>query len=106
MVESQGSHFTVVDVLAAIIREQTRDPHRSPFRRALGCPHSATDVQAALTVLGRRPARPEARPIDLSEARLRRVSRTWRGRTYAAPTSCKRICRRHGWTAPSCRTPN
>ncbi len=65
MAESERDHGTVVEVLAAFIREQTRtveshEPEVSPV----------TDVQAAVTVLGRRPRRGEAHPVDLTGARL------------------------------------
>ncbi|MGC9668802.1 pentapeptide repeat-containing protein [Planosporangium sp. 12N6] len=93
MKESPGDHDTVVQVLAAFVRERRpvsdRDPvpvsvpdpgparpgteretgtaghgDRTEAQRRTGvrCP---ADVQAALTVIGRRPQRPE-RPIDLS----------------------------------------
>ncbi|MFI6078888.1 pentapeptide repeat-containing protein [Actinoplanes sp. NPDC051343] len=73
MVESQRDHGTVVEVLAAFIRERTGAvqhafPEKSehihqgprPTYRTL-----ATDVQTALTVLGRRPQRQEPNQLDL-----------------------------------------
>ena len=84
IVESERDHDTVVDVLAAFIRE------RAPMRPSgttplgpVGTEHLAqsrpgtpaeppTDVQAALTVLGRRPiGRSERNPIGLAGANLR-----------------------------------
>ncbi|MET8149134.1 pentapeptide repeat-containing protein [Actinoplanes sp. NPDC049668] len=70
MVESERERPTVVEVLAAFVREQTRtvDP---PTRTDLAGPgpRPATDVQAALTVLARRPD-PDQHSIDLTGARL------------------------------------
>jgi hypothetical protein len=70
MVESERDHDTVVEVLAAFIRERTADPTHDhegelPDYRSL-----ATDVQAALTVLGRRPIRRERNVVDLRSADL------------------------------------
>jgi hypothetical protein len=74
MAESERDHDTVVSVLAAFIREQARDqPPEPEWGVNLLGPRLANDVQAALTVLGRRPVRPEALPIDLSRADLRRA---------------------------------
>jgi hypothetical protein len=74
MADSTRDHATVVEVLSAFVRERTSfDPHQpwidpSPdahqSRHQEG-PRLATDVQAALTVLGRRPNRPEKDRIDL-----------------------------------------
>lgn len=76
MVESERDHDTVVEVLTAFIRENTspttdhhpnladwhaEHQHRNDDRT----PRLSTDVQAALTVIGRRPQRPERNPIDL-----------------------------------------
>ncbi|GAA3541721.1 pentapeptide repeat-containing protein [Amycolatopsis ultiminotia] len=77
MTESERDHTTVVEVLAAFIREQTHtgqgmfpQPEHihqgpQPAYRTL-----AIDVQAALTALGRRPQRPERNPVNLSSADL------------------------------------
>jgi uncharacterized protein YjbI with pentapeptide repeats len=82
LVESERDHSTVVEVLAAFIREHARnrpaEPGHHEERKTAewqGQPLS-TDVQAALTVLGRRPSRPEPRQIDLSKADLRRADLT------------------------------
>ncbi|MDQ1652420.1 MAG: hypothetical protein QOI35_1620 [Cryptosporangiaceae bacterium] len=63
--ESTVDHETVVEVLAAFVRE--RAPAGSPTADP---PSLASDVQAALTVLGRRPVRPESRRLDLARASL------------------------------------
>lgn len=66
MIESERDHNTVVEVLAAFIREnaESNSVHGGP-------PTPSTDIQAALTVLGRRPDRPEANYLDLRNADLR-----------------------------------
>jgi hypothetical protein len=71
MADSERDHSTVVEVLAAFIREQTHAvaPPQDPGVRFAG-PPPATDVQAAITALGRRPNRSESRPIDLTAVRL------------------------------------
>jgi hypothetical protein len=84
MIESERDHDTVVEVLAAFIRERvpitpatTTPPGPNEGEHlALPTPGAAakppTDVQAALTVLGRRPTgRKEGNPIDLADADLR-----------------------------------
>jgi hypothetical protein len=82
MAESERDHSTVVEVLAAFIRERARDrpAEDEPYERygtaAWKGPPPDTDVQAALTVLGRRPDRPEPQPIDLSQTDLRRADLT------------------------------
>jgi hypothetical protein len=81
MIDSARDHPTIVDVLAAFVRE--RAPARShvpavapsPDPDAAGKPEQyprpATDAQAAVTVLGRRPAgRTERGPVDLTRAYL------------------------------------
>jgi len=71
MAESPRDHGTIVEVLAAFLREQTRQvatPDPKDLARGLH-PQPATDVQAALTVLARRPDRPGTR-VDLTAARL------------------------------------
>jgi uncharacterized protein YjbI with pentapeptide repeats len=92
MRESEADHITVIDVLAAFIRENapasppstrgdpntTRpsDPPTPATRKAE--PRPCTDIQAALTVLARRPKRPE--PIwyiDLSNTDLRGADLRW-----------------------------
>jgi hypothetical protein len=77
--ESATDHETVVDVLAAFVRD--RAPGGAP---AVDPRAPASDVQAALTVLGRRPSRPESQRLnlantclaeaDLNDARLARAA--------------------------------
>jgi hypothetical protein len=70
MIDSVRDHPTIVEVLAAFIREHTdtkRFEDNNPPKKP------ATDVQAALTALGRRPRGREERPggIDLRRTFLR-----------------------------------
>lgn len=79
MADSPRDHATIVEVLCAFIREQTAidlqaswtdpTPESTHFRHE-DVPKVATDVQAALTVLGRRPLRPEMNSLDLSRCDL------------------------------------
>lgn len=74
MIESEREHETVTEVLAAFVREHTGVPMAddSDWRAehhhqgAGAYPRPDTDVQAALTVIGRRPRRPERNDVDLS----------------------------------------
>jgi uncharacterized protein YjbI with pentapeptide repeats len=77
--DSARDHATVIEVLAAFLREHSQDDdanapatadalERDPG--AVGWPRS--DLQAALTVIRRRDPRHDTDPIDLSRARLRR----------------------------------
>ncbi|MEV0528575.1 pentapeptide repeat-containing protein [Streptomyces sp. NPDC050439] len=63
MNDSEKDHETVVEVLAALIRLQPAD---ADLRARI-----AHDAQAALSVLGRRPIRPERLRINLTGADLR-----------------------------------
>jgi hypothetical protein len=72
--DSDRDHPTVMEVLTAFIREHshgkwlpsgTGDQKREPSIRP--------DVQAAVTVVGRRDAKQDIRPIDLTGADLRRA---------------------------------
>lgn len=85
MLESEREHNTVGEVLAAFIRESTRPkPSSPPSIGPVGAeqtsssnadsPGPPTDVQAALTVLGRRPSRPEPNPIDLTNTDLTKAN--------------------------------
>jgi hypothetical protein len=69
--DSARDHLTVIEVLTAFVRKHSRialrqsrsdgaEPEQSP----------RTDVQAALTAIGRRDSKQDARPIDLSGAEL------------------------------------
>ncbi|WP_344100768.1 pentapeptide repeat-containing protein [Nocardiopsis rhodophaea] len=91
MRESERDHATVVEVLSAFVRENARaravtvpmgavdggrwmhpptgaldpvEPNQEPLQ-------PTTDVQAALTVIARRPQREEANPVDLRRTDLR-----------------------------------
>jgi len=70
MIDSVRDHPTIVEVLAAFIREHT--DHKR-FEKKKPPERPATDVQAALTVLGRRPRGRMERPggIDLRRTFLR-----------------------------------
>jgi hypothetical protein len=82
MSESELEHNTVVEVLSAFIRDRTRLKPPPPYGSAAPpAPNLAgdyasppTDVQAAVTVLGRRPARHEPNPVDLTYVDLRGVA--------------------------------
>ena len=98
MIDSPRDHPTIVEVLAAFVRESTqlpdpddRDPDPEPpatdLQALMTAPGPATDVQAALTVLGRRPSGREERGrlnlrstylpgADLAAADLRGVDLT------------------------------
>ena len=81
MRESPNDHSTVVAVLAAFIREKTNtdpnvvDPSTLATQQSEQKP--STDVQAALTVLARRPERPEPDQLDLSHTDLRGADLRW-----------------------------
>ncbi|MER6135107.1 pentapeptide repeat-containing protein [Streptomyces sp. NPDC001815] len=72
MRDSEKDHQTIVEVLAAFIRHRapSRNEYRPPVSEDEPAPKPADDVQAALTVLRRRPARWEAFRIDLRHACL------------------------------------
>ncbi|HST92310.1 MAG TPA: pentapeptide repeat-containing protein [Brevundimonas sp.] len=70
MIESNQNHDTVVEALAAYVREHAQ-LRRDEAQAAASDGHFAgpkprTDVQAAVTVLGRRPNRTERNALDLS----------------------------------------
>jgi uncharacterized protein YjbI with pentapeptide repeats len=85
--DSERDHPTVVEVLSAFVREESRKQGATGVRRDIGqgaakndttAPESesetaarpGTDIQAALAVLGRLPRRPEIARADFSEAQL------------------------------------
>jgi uncharacterized protein YjbI with pentapeptide repeats len=84
MLESERDHETVVQVLAAFVREHAAIGTTRPALwidpppktdsdqafRQLGPP---ADIQTALTVLGRRPTRKEVQRLDLRRSNLRRA---------------------------------
>jgi hypothetical protein len=74
--DSPQDHPTVMEVLTAFIREHSREQWPVPERGSKPAPpQKATrpDVQAALTVVGRRDAKRDVRPVDLSRADLSRA---------------------------------
>ena len=71
MVESDRDHDTVVEFLAAFIRQHPTAVQAEGEDDGEQEPPARHDVQAALTVLGRRPRRPERNPPDLSRSDLR-----------------------------------
>jgi hypothetical protein len=76
MIDSARDHPTIVEVLAAFVRVHaplnTEDPDGDAPGARVG--HTPTDVQAALTVLGRRPpGRVERGRLDLHDTMLPRV---------------------------------
>ena len=64
--DSPRDHQTIYDVLAAFVREHDPAPSVKELPR-----HPTTDIQAALTVIGRRAHSRDTRVIDLSGARIR-----------------------------------
>jgi hypothetical protein len=66
MIESPRDHNTVVEVLAAFIRD--RCPAEPSEEIKFGPP--PTDVQTAMTILGRRPPRSERNLLDLTRTNL------------------------------------
>jgi Pentapeptide repeats (8 copies) len=78
MSDSGKDHETIVEVLSAFVRRKSpasgqRKVHEDWTRGTIpdGLEPLATEVQAALTVLARRPDRAELRPIDLRRCDLR-----------------------------------
>ncbi|MEV1048730.1 pentapeptide repeat-containing protein [Streptomyces sp. NPDC049916] len=67
MIDSAKDHPTVVQVLAAFVRQRAVPERISEWSRP-----PKDDVQAALTALGRRPVRDEAQTVDLHRAGLPR----------------------------------
>jgi hypothetical protein len=84
MIESERDHEAVVQVLAAFVREHATidtlrpslwidPPPKARDGQASGESVPATDIQTALTVLGRRPTRNENQRLDLRRSDLRGV---------------------------------
>ncbi|MFS7879107.1 pentapeptide repeat-containing protein [Streptomyces asiaticus] len=69
MKDSEKDHETIVEVVAGFIRENSRRPQETPSGYEGVRPSGI--VQAALTVLGRRPLRGEANCVDLRDLDLR-----------------------------------
>jgi uncharacterized protein YjbI with pentapeptide repeats len=78
--DSARDHPTVMEVLAAFIREHSREqwPPASSVQPGAELSGRTTrpDVQAALTVIGRRNTRQDRQPIDLTRANLTRANLT------------------------------
>jgi hypothetical protein len=75
--DSPRDHPTVMEVLAAFIREHSHEQW-PPAEPGAEPPPRATrpDVQAAITVIGRRNLQHDQEPIDLTDANLTRVNIT------------------------------
>ena len=69
--DSARHHLTVMEVLTAFIREYSHKPLRPPGPGGGKQERSARpDVQAALTVVGRRKRKRDITPVDLTRADL------------------------------------
>jgi uncharacterized protein YjbI with pentapeptide repeats len=71
--DSPEDHWTVIEVLSAFIREEATEQTLVDVK-ATKSPILRTDIQAALTVIGRRENRREPSAIHLSQTNLRKVS--------------------------------
>ena len=73
--DSPRDHLTVIEVLAAFIREHSREQWPLPAPGDAAVPERITrpDVQAALTVIGRRDTTQDRQRIDLAGANLTRA---------------------------------
>jgi hypothetical protein len=71
--DSARDHPTVIEVLAAFIRDHSREEPRRADAGADGDapPQLRPDVQAAITVIGRRNRGNDSRPVNLTAANLR-----------------------------------
>ena len=74
--DSEKDHPTIMEVLVTFIREHSPEQWPAPKSEDVPLPERMTrpDVQAALTVIGRRDAGRDNRPIDLSGANLTRAN--------------------------------
>jgi uncharacterized protein YjbI with pentapeptide repeats len=70
MADSARDHPTVVEVLGAFVRQRAALPATEPNSTESGAPHPMADVQAAMTVLARRPQRGEPFALDLRRTKL------------------------------------
>jgi Pentapeptide repeats (8 copies) len=70
MIESARDQDTIIAVLSTFVREGVPITNRPVASEPGEIPRLVADVQAALTVIGRRPARPERNSIDLSRTDL------------------------------------
>ena len=74
--DSPRDHPTIMEVLAAFIREHSREQWPKPAEDGAEPPEHRTrpDVQAAVTVIGRRTIRYDSQPVDLESADLTRAN--------------------------------
>ena len=76
--DSGRDHLTVMEVLSAMVREHSREPWPAPADDGPGAdvPERVTrpDVQAAVTVIGRRDVRYDRPPVNLAGADLTRAN--------------------------------
>ena len=94
--DSARHYLTVMEVLTAFIREYSHDPLRPPDPGGGNQGRSARpDVQAALTVVGRRMQKRDITPVDLTRADLHaadlRAADLTRARLTGARLSCARL---------------
>ena len=83
--DSAAAHSTVIEALAAFVREHSREPWPLPDHPAGQEQELSTrpDVQAAVTVIGRRDKEHDIRRIDLTGARLIRADLRAANLSYA-----------------------
>lgn len=75
--DSTQDHPTVIDVLAAFVRQHSLEQWHASGQAVSGNAMrrvTRPDVQAAITVIGRRESREEPTPIDLSDVNLARAN--------------------------------
>ena len=75
--DSEKDHWTIMEVLTAFVRENARWPQDQPAPQPAKLPPLRTDIQAILTVIGRRTrtyGNGEDLRLDLSGTDLRRVN--------------------------------
>ena len=96
--DSARDHPTVMEVLSAFIREHSREPWPAPDPDAAPDPDlggqerpTRPDVQAALTVIGRRDGRRDIQTIDLTGAILTRASHSRASLTHVDLTGASLI---------------
>ena len=91
--DSEKDHPTVMEVLAAFIREHSHEQWPKSQSHDARTPDRQTrpDVQAALTVIGRRDVKRDKQPIDLSGADLTRADLTGVDLTDAHLTSARLV---------------
>ena len=83
--DSPRDHPTVMEVLAAFIRVHSHEqwPPPEPGNDAIPWRTTRPDVQAAVTVIGRRDSSSERRRIDLARADLSRADLSYANLSYA-----------------------